>query len=166
LGSLLEEALMATIQRILAPLDFSPGSWNSLDYAAAFGRSFGARVDVLHVWAPPLELEAGLLDSGQRLARFSATKYGGEMRAALLHLGQSGVGEAQSLLELGDPCEAILRVAQEGYDLIIMGTHGRTGLKHLFLGSVAERVVRLAPCPVLTVRLTEPPRTEGEKPAR
>jgi nucleotide-binding universal stress UspA family protein len=61
--------------------------------------------------------------------------------------------EAERRLEEGDPVEAILRVAEEiGADLIVMGTHGRTGLSRLFMGSVAEQVLRRAPCPVLTLK--------------
>lgn len=136
------------VRRILVPVDFSPCSRAALEYAEDLAESLGASVDLLHVWAGlyhhSLETEPLALFAHSELAR--------EMEALLAELEQRGI-DAHGRLEQGSPREAIVRAAGEGkYDLIIMGTHGRTGLAHLFLGSVAESVFRRAPCPVLTIR--------------
>ncbi len=79
------------------------------------------------------------------------------MGTFLNELEHDGSLEARGRLESGDACDTILSVASDDdYDLIIMGTHGRTGLSHLFLGSVAERIVRRSTCPVMTIRFHKP----------
>ena len=136
------------VHRILVPVDFSPCSRAALEYAEDFAESLGASVDLLHVWAGLYHhaLEA------EPLALFAHSELAKEMELLLGELEQRGI-PAHGRLEEGSPREAIVRAAANGkYDLIIMGTHGRTGLAHLFLGSVAESVFRRAPCPVLTIR--------------
>jgi nucleotide-binding universal stress UspA family protein len=99
----------------------------------------------------------------QTLADFARSEAGKEMAQFLAELQGQGEVEIRGRLESGDPTEIVLGLAErEGYDLIVMGTHGRTGLSHLFLGSVAEKVVRRALCPVLTIRHPLP---GGEKEA-
>jgi nucleotide-binding universal stress UspA family protein len=136
------------VRRILVPVDFSPCSRAALNYAADLGGSLGASVDLLHVWA-------GLYHhslEGEPLALFAHSELAQEMETLLAELERRGI-DAHGRLAMGTPREAIVRAATDGkYDLIIMGTHGRTGLAHLFLGSVAESVFRRAPCPVLTIR--------------
>jgi len=89
------------------------------------------------------------------LAEFARTHAGKEMEQFMVSVEGHGL-KVRGRLETGDPYLTILRVAaSEQYDLIVMGTHGRTGLQHLLVGSVAEKVVRRAPCPVLTIRIPE-----------
>ena len=159
---------MKTFKRILVPIDFSPCSEVVLGHAAEIAPYFGAMVDVLHVWEPPMmvvpETSVGFVDRDARraLLEFAHTRQGTAMKTMLTVLEERGVEQVRGRLERVDPCETILRIAHESpYDLIVMGTHGRTGLAHLFLGSIAERVVRRAPCPVLTIRVADLPHHDG-----
>jgi nucleotide-binding universal stress UspA family protein len=144
---------MSHIQRILVPVDFSQPSKKALEYAGAMATRFDAKLDVLHVWRPTEYTGDAMVvltrsEPELTLATFLRNHADKELSAFL-----EGVPHSARLLESGEPAQVIARVAGEGgYDLIIMGTHGRTGLPHLMLGSVAEKVVRLAPCPVLTYR--------------
>jgi universal stress protein A len=153
---------MTTFTRVLVPIDFSPCSEAALAHATEIARRFGAVIDVLHAWEPPRlsapESSLGIVnpDAHSILVEFEHTRHGASMKSILALLEECGIDDVRGRLEPGEPSETILRVAREGYyDLIVMGTHGRTGLAHLFLGSVAERVVRRAPCPVLTIRVSE-----------
>jgi nucleotide-binding universal stress UspA family protein len=134
--------------KIIFPTDFSEASHHALQWATSLARDSGAALVIVHVEEPPMAYG------------------GGEMYYPLdepnrEHLQQS-LSEVQPTdpmvpcihkLLSGDPAAAIAQVAEsEGADLIVMGTHGRTGLTRLLMGSVAEAVVRKAPCPVLTVK--------------
>ncbi|HLV19262.1 MAG TPA: universal stress protein [Polyangiaceae bacterium] len=152
---------MLTIRRILVPVDFSSGSRGALQRAIAFAQKFGARIQVLHVWTSPSavrpDLMAWMEGSGERPVAEIIEQ---QARQDLEQLVQSVTADARQLidarLEAGDPVTTIVDIANsEGFDLLVLGTHGRSGLSHLLLGSVAEKVVRAAPCPVLTVRLAE-----------
>lgn len=138
---------MLPIHVILHPTDFSERSGHALRLAAALARDYGARLAVLHVAATsPLIYSEGSLPLDPRLLVEEA-------RAQLDQL-QLPINEHRSERHLveGDAATEILRLAQEMHaDLIVMGTHGRTGLARMLMGSVAEQVVRKAPCPVLTV---------------
>ncbi|HUH00585.1 MAG TPA: universal stress protein [Kofleriaceae bacterium] len=139
--------------RILVPVDFSPQARNAVEYALILARHFGADVQLLHVWpetiVPATWGQAAVLDE------FAQTQAGKEMRGYLEELEGSGI-RVLGRLEPGDPVETIVRVAAEEHcDLIIMGTHGRTGLSHFLHGSLAEKVVRLASCPVVTLRVPD-----------
>lgn len=137
------------IRHILAPTDFSESSKQATDYAFALAQRFGATLSLLHVIEPPvysirlyLPLEELEQHARQELAR-------------LLPEAEAAHVEVTRLVELGPPYQKIVEMAAaEKVDLIVMATQGRTGLSHLVLGSVAERVVRLALCPVLTLRAT------------
>lgn len=149
---------MIDLHRILVPTDFSDCAGNALKYGAAFADRFDADLILLHVVqditlfipeavtlapsvAPPLE------------------EYVNRAQTALRDLvKESGTGHLRitTLVREGAACEEILHQAREkNVDLIIVGTHGRTGLAHLLMGSEAEKVVRQAPCPVLTVHFPE-----------
>jgi nucleotide-binding universal stress UspA family protein len=148
---------MIQLKRILVPTDFSDASKNALRYAMAFAESFNAALDVVHVVVDPYVIPPG----GE--AYLPPPDYPEQMeRIARQHLDQWVPAEwrngRQVTLECipGAPFVEIVRYAREkNCDLIVMGTHGRGMIAHLLLGSVAERVVRKAPCPVLTVRPKE-----------
>lgn len=144
------------LKRILVPVDFSSGSLEALDYAVELAKPFDAELLVLFVvepvyYATPADLYgpsanlAMLLEEQQRFGR--------EQLAALkARLAKEKI-DCATVLQTGSPYQQIADLAKRRrVDLIIMATHGRTGLSHLFMGSVAERVVRSASCPVLTVR--------------
>jgi nucleotide-binding universal stress UspA family protein len=159
------------LKKILGPMDFSEGSKEALRYALMLQEQYQSHLILLHVLSRAFETYT--VAEGQVPGqRFVPTPGGG----VLLYPDPSGkqirrdlVEEAhwkikdlvpvaqkerfQSEIRIGDPADEILKVAkEEGVDLIVMGTHGRTGLPHLWMGSVAERVVRLSPVPVLTIR--------------
>jgi nucleotide-binding universal stress UspA family protein len=147
-----------TFNKILAPTDFSDDSKLALTYTVTLAQKFGSEIIVVHVDQPlaPVmvsELNPGLdVSTMNRIAeegRLLALK---ELDSTIAGLRESGV-KARGLMRVGAPFLEIIRAAQsEAADLIVMGTHGRTGLAHVLMGSVAERVVNKAPCPVLTVR--------------
>src|SRR5262245_17478330 len=139
---------MFTIRTILHPTDFSQTSQTVFKLACDLARSLGADVVVAHVLPRPVTVpEAAWMT-------IDLKSYWADLKAQLTHLfpEEPGVRVSHRLLE-GDQATEILRLAQGiPCDLIIMGTHGRTGLSRLALGSVAEQVVRKAPCPVMTVK--------------
>jgi nucleotide-binding universal stress UspA family protein len=141
----------AAIGRIVVPIDLSAPSLDALEYATHFAKQIGASVTILHVMEPV----AYGLDFSLTHARESQRQRDYlENRLKVL----SSILTAQGLkndyvLKPGLPLDAIVTfVQQHEIDLIIMGTHGRRGLSHLLLGSIAEAMLRHAPCPVLTVR--------------
>ncbi len=139
---------MLPIEKILHPTDFSDRSANALTLACALARDYGARVIVLHVAVPPTVVY------GEGVVPVDPETLVYEERDRLERLAIPDAGlRLERRFEEGEPAEQILRVAHEvGADLIVMGTHGRTGITRLLMGSVAEQVVRKAPCPVLTVK--------------
>jgi nucleotide-binding universal stress UspA family protein len=146
---------MHPVKRILVPVDFSECSHAAVEWATLLALRFDAAVDVLHVWSVSvLESWTPYEPDGvdRHLIHLEQAEAGNSMKEILTRLEQAGV-PAHGRVDSGDPLHTILRVAADGeYDVIVMGTHGRTGLTHLLLGSVAESVVRRAPCPVLTIR--------------
>jgi nucleotide-binding universal stress UspA family protein len=139
---------MLRIHTIIHPTDFSSASAQAFAVAAALARDHGARLVVLHVAEEP-----ALID-GTGLVPFDPAMYRSELWDKLEQLVGRAYGvEVETRLTEGNPVKAVLHVAAEVQaDLIVMGTHGWTGLRRLLMGSVAEEVVRQAPCPVLTVR--------------
>jgi universal stress protein A len=145
---------MKPFTKILVPVDFSAYSAEAVRWAADLSRRYEAALDVVHVfqtmtYALP---EGYVVPDGTQLqaimnefeAQLAATK-----RAAV----EAGGLKVETKLLQGGVATEILRFAKEREcDLIVLGTHGRTGMKHMLLGSVAEYIVRVAPCPVLTVR--------------
>ena len=144
------------IAHILVPLDFSTNAARALRYAKTLASRFGASLELLHVVEDPFT--SGAWSSEIYVPNIV------ELRGSLVKDAEQRLAVDQSALSLeGVPTIATVRTGPVGYtiveyaqavhaDLIVMGTHGRTGLAHIFMGSVAERVVRTAPCPVLTVR--------------
>ena len=142
--------MMITVKSILVPTDFSETSDAALKYGIGVAQAFGAQLYLLHVPG-----ETGVNFE----ADFPFVQFENAVRERLETL--VGPQEAKRLrpeyvLRIGAPAEQIVRYADaRDIDLIVMGTHGRSGVPHLLMGSVAEKVVRTAPCPVLTVRYPE-----------
>lgn len=143
-----------TIGRILVPVDFSAHSDRALRYAAGLAAPFAAQVELLHVVEDPYLTGAWSSDVyvpkvPELMADLRADA---ERRLAALKSATAGVTVETGVMT-GRTAQTIVDRARDGgFDLIVMATHGRTGVAHLVLGSVAERVVRTAACPVLTVR--------------
>jgi len=148
----------ANLRRILVPTDFSEGARAALDLALSLAEVFEARVDLLHVWELPAYLpsEAMLGTTGaqvQSLSQAAQAHAEANMHALVSGIGAPAARVDQILLEVGSAAPTIVEVARTGnYDLIVIGTHGRSGISRLVAGSVTERVVRSATCPVLSVR--------------
>lgn len=145
-----------SLKQILVPVDFSACSLKALRYAVAFARQFKASITLLYVVQPyylPGDLTGGL-DYASLEDEIEENS-----KRELESIGSREVGKNapwKALLRMGRPVDQITRAADElNVDLIILSTHGHTGLKHVVLGSTAENVVRHAPCPVLTVRAKE-----------
>ena len=149
---------MHKIERILVPVDFSEAAKQALAYAAFMARRFDAQLDVLHVWRQVDYTGDAMVVLTRSEPELTLSTFLRNHADLQLNEFLGGVPHNKRMLEPGEPAPTIVQVATEGgYDLIVMGTHGRTGLTHMVMGSVAEKVVRLAPCPVLTYRLTEKP---------
>jgi nucleotide-binding universal stress UspA family protein len=144
------------IQRILVPIDFSEHATPVLEWATHLAQEHGARLVLLHAYHLPVEfqqLEGAYLppdfwanvklEAEQSLARYKSD------------LDARGLS-VECVVREGYPASVILdEAANQPADLIVIGTHGLSGLRHLLLGSIAERVVQKAPCPVLTVKTHE-----------
>ena len=153
------------ITRILVPVDFSAHSDRALHYAATLAGRVGASVQLLHVVEDPFKtggafageiyvpsfpamIETFINEAGRRLESLKIAMFPRD-------------SQVETKVVVGRAAHAIVDEAATGIDLIVMGTHGRAGFSHLFLGSVAERVVRTAPCAVLTVRGAAAPTSPG-----
>ena len=146
-----------TAQHVLVPLDFSAYAEQALDSAIALAQKLQARVTLLHVIQPPavVNVAGGIWPSSTFLQDLEAAGTR-DMEGYLARVTAAGLA-GEIVIVHGVPFQEILDTAKaRQVDLIIMGTHGRTGLSHVLLGSVAEKVVRLAPCPVLIARQPAP----------
>jgi nucleotide-binding universal stress UspA family protein len=151
---------MVTIKRILVATDFGEASMTALRYGRMLATSFGATLDVLHVTYTPHRISAAGLESYFGLAPEAQTeieRVAREETEALLTVNDRRVLDARAVTITSDTTAvAVVEYARANdIDLIIVGTHGRRALARLVMGSVAERVVRTAPCPVLTVHSLE-----------
>ena len=143
------------IKTILFPTDFSHGARAAMDYAIAMARDYKAKLVLLYViqdisiaeWYIPSSISAAdLVEDMQKSADREMEKWGAEAAAK--------APAVEQLVVRGVPFVEIIRMAKEKQaDLIVIGTHGRTGIDHMLFGSTAEKVVRKSPCPVLTVRM-------------
>jgi universal stress protein A len=153
---------MEKIKKILAPTDLSKLSRPGVRHALEFARAVGAKVTVYHVISHNelLQLYNGVgggMDAGVRLRAFHhplETSQRALNRFLKRHFSDLiSVVEIEEKVEMGDPDKNIVKLAeQEESDLIVISTHGRSGLSHVLIGSVTEKVVRHAPCPVLSIR--------------
>jgi nucleotide-binding universal stress UspA family protein len=145
------------LRALLVPIDFSDCSRVALEHAEALAEKFGASLDLLHVWEippyiPPEAMVGVPGGTTQTLSNTARTHAEQQLRAFEAAVKQPTSRIRNSRLESGDPARTIVEIAEkEGYDLIVIGTHGRTGLGHLLMGSVAEKVLRRAHCPVFVV---------------
>jgi universal stress protein A len=149
-----QEDIMKEFHHILAPTDFSKYSQHAIQNARELAQKFGATLMLLHVvdlppypieGVPPSHLGGTLLEDLEQQAASDLAQV----------LAKEAEVEVVRRVVAGIPYRKIVEIAEaEKIDLIVMATHGRTGFSHLFMGSVAERVVRTAPCPVLTIRPT------------
>ncbi len=145
---------MIHIQKILCPIDFSAPSRNALRYANEFAKAMNAKITVMHVIPPQpiaadvnvpyvpleIELEKNAKEDLERIVKEEV---------------QEGV-VVEQVMAFGLPSDCVIAQAQkENVDLIILGTHGRTGISRLLMGSTAENVIRHAGCPVLVVKALE-----------
>jgi nucleotide-binding universal stress UspA family protein len=152
---------MKPFRKILVPVDFSEHSARAVRTAAQLARSNDGSLDLLYVYDPvayPLP-EGYVLFTPEQLERLFAEiqQRLGEMKTLAL---AEGAPRVETHLRQGITDADICQLARTGsFDLIVMGTHGRRGLSHALLGSVAGRVLRAAPCPVLTVRAEPAERT-------
>ena len=142
------------IRRILVPVDFSSHSDRAAALAAGLATRLGASIDLLHSidFAPESAgyLTPDAMDFGRKLQAIASER--------LEQITQSIPDDVETVVHLhrGKPASVIEAIAKQvGADLIVMGTHGHTGLSHLFIGSVAERTLRIAPCSVLAVKADE-----------
>jgi nucleotide-binding universal stress UspA family protein len=143
------------IKNILFPTDFSQGARAAMDHALSLARDYNARLILLYViqdisiaeWYIPSSLSVtDLVEDMQKSAWKEMDKWAAEVSAQ--------VKDVEKMVVRGVPFVEIIKTAKEKRaDLIVIGTHGRTGIDHMLFGSTAEKVVRKAPCPVLTVRI-------------
>ena len=147
------------IRKILVPVDFSADSQRALDEAIGLARIFDADLTLFHCYPIPIP-SFGRVPFGT----VAPESYANAARAAALErvtrwrdLALAQKVRAEALVGTGSPASEIAALAEKiGADLIVIGTRGRSGIPHVLLGSVAERTVRIAPCPVLTVKASNP----------
>ena len=144
---------MSRYRKICCPVDFSDPSRRAMREAADLARDFGAELTLLHV-APSVTAPVAEAALAPPARHVEADADAPQLLAAWASEAEALAGRAvQTRLASGRPGPEIVRHAREGgFDLLVVGSHGHTGVRHLVLGSVAEEVVRTAPCPVLVVR--------------
>lgn len=139
------------VKKLLIAVDFTPPSHEALRTGAAIAADNGAEVVLAYILQPTMvgspELPISFDDNSLRAAEADLEKWKQDAE-------RIGVKQVSTKLVTGTPWHEIVEILKHdpGFDLVVVGTHGRTGLKHVLLGSVAERVVRHAPCAVLVVR--------------
>lgn len=149
---------MIQLQRILAPTDFSENSKAALDYALSLAKLFDAELHLIHVVQDMVLTNlngtaflqpASNSDEAVASASQALEHWGSDLLAAA---GPEVSGKVVRVTRAGRPISEIITYAKENsIDMLVLTTHGRTGLAHVLLGSVAENIVRHAPCPVLTI---------------
>jgi nucleotide-binding universal stress UspA family protein len=140
---------MALFQDIVVPTDYGEAAQRAADLACELARQFRARLTLLHVWSVPTPAYA------ERVSLPIEEMQAGAQRALEIEAARlrPKFPAIESLLIRGQPWSAIVEaVTEHGFDLVVMGTHGRRGVERFFVGSVADRVVRTSHVPVLTVR--------------
>ena len=143
-----------TIKKVLVPIDFSDYSKSALKYAVNFAKSFNAEIILIYVVEPVIYPPD--FSMGQIAMPSINTEWDDRAKEELQKLAKSeivGTENVKTIIKTGKPFVEIIETAkEENVDLIIIATHGRSGVEHILFGSTAEKVVRKAPCPVLTLR--------------
>ena len=144
---------MTRFETLLVPVDFSAHSDKALAYAIGLAKTFGSKVHLIHAYHLPIQIaspdQVVIPQDFWSAVRDSAAR---KLEKTVQKVKDAGVDAETHLAEV-PPVQAINQTAEKiGADLIVMGTRGLTGLKHVLLGSVAERTIRTAPCPVMTVK--------------
>lgn len=143
-----------TIKKVLVPIDFSDYSKSALKYAVNFAKSFNAEIILIYVVEPVIYPPD--FSMGQIAMPSINTEWDDRAKDELQKLAKSditGAGNVKTVIKTGKPFVEIIETAkEENIDLIIIATHGHSGVEHILFGSTAEKVVRKAPCPVLTLR--------------
>ena len=145
------------IRRIMIPIDYSENSKAALSYGADLALGFGASLDIVHVWDRPTYLTDAVMvqrpgEAHKPIGELIRENAQHDMTEFLSQLSLPPSLSIDSRLISGEPASALLGELKKGeHDLVVLSTHGRTGLAHLLLGSIAEKLVRLSPVPVLTV---------------
>jgi len=151
--------MIVSPKRILWPTDFSALSLQGARYARGFREIFGAELHVIHVIPPPLAPGISITLPTEVPVAYTDTQLLETCRARLEEVIVGEFGSGAGIVRdafFGHPWSAICKYAgQAGIDLVIVATHGRTGLRHVLIGSTAERIVQHAPCPVLVVKSPE-----------
>jgi nucleotide-binding universal stress UspA family protein len=146
------EAVMTRFRHILVPVDLEGPPQEALEVAVDLALTFDARLTLIHAWEVPAAAYAAMTyvpDDFWTAIKHVATE---QLKSAVESV-RKRLPRAESILAKGPPAHQILAAADRTKaDLIVMGTHGRRGISHVLLGSVAEKVVRLSPVPVLTIR--------------
>jgi nucleotide-binding universal stress UspA family protein len=142
-----------SFQKILCAVDFSDGARVAMRRAAELAKESGATLTLVHAFQPPISsfsepvVPPEVYSELEKEIDRSLVAWRSEALTA-------GAPKVETRRPVGAPWDAIVRAAKEGgHDLVVVGTHGRTGLAHVLLGSVAEKIVRHAPCAVLVVRV-------------
>jgi nucleotide-binding universal stress UspA family protein len=144
---------MSLFQKILVPTDFSPHAAAALRLATELAKSNDATLCLVHVYdLLPSSLPEGMTFYDAATLAHLRDELGRRLVQVRRDALATGVKQVETKLLEGQPHREIVRAAEDGQaQLIVMGTHGRTGIAHVLVGSVAERVVRKSPCPVITV---------------
>ncbi len=147
---------MVTLKKILCPVDHSECSYLALKYAISLALKDEAKLYLMHVIDSRLYDTEMYKFSPYKLNEIDESKIRTDLMKSLPE-GKTDVLEVETIVVKGVPFNEIINAATEiSVDIIVIGTHGRTGISHVMLGSVAENIVRKAPCPVLTVRMPPP----------
>lgn len=142
---------MSTIRHILVPTDFGDAAQHALERAIELAKQSGAKLTLLHVYEIPVYAYSTLTYLSADITKAVETAARAKLDEVMQAL-RARVPDAQSMLSVGPASETIDdAIRQGGVDMVVMGTHGRRGLRHAMLGSVAERVIRHSPVPVLVV---------------
>jgi len=145
------------IRRIMVPIDYSENSKAALAYAAELALGFGASLDIVHVWDRPTYLTDAVMvqrpgEAHKPIGELIRENAERDMAEFLGEISLPPAVPTSNRLVSGEPASALLTELKKGeHDLVVLSTHGRTGIAHLLLGSIAEKLVRLSPVPVLTV---------------
>ena len=143
---------MSVFSKILVPVEYSDPCREALELAGRLAEPASASLVVLHAWEVPTYVTDHVTPGGHSLFDMVRERAEEEMKAFLSRAKLPSGVAVETRIESGEPAHIVLKgIADTGSDLVVLSTHGRTGLSHMVLGSIAERIVRLSPVPVLTV---------------